>query len=63
MLHKIFAAMLICVVAQPVAAKDVHNFNGLPDFTGLVEQQGPTVVNISTKQIIRNSEEDRKSVV
>ena len=57
MLHKIFAAMLICVVAQPVAAKDVPNFNGLPDFTGLVEQQGPTVVNISTKQIIRNSEE------
>ena len=51
MLHKIFAAMLICVFAQPVAAKD------LPDFTGLVEQQGPTVVNISTKQIIRNDQE------
>ncbi|MBK9160587.1 MAG: DegQ family serine endoprotease [Nitrosomonadales bacterium] len=28
--------------------------NGLPDFTELVEKQGPAVVNISTTQIIRN---------
>lgn len=28
--------------------------NGLPDFTGLVEKQGPAVVNVSTTQIIRN---------
>ena len=28
--------------------------NGLPDFTNLVEKQGPAVVNISTTQIIRN---------
>ena len=28
----------------------------LPDFTGLVEKQGPAVVNISTTQIIRNSQ-------
>ena len=27
----------------------------LPDFTGLVEKQGPAVVNISTTQIIRNA--------
>jgi serine protease Do len=28
----------------------------LPDFTGLVEKQGPAVVNISTTQIIRNAQ-------
>jgi serine protease Do len=28
--------------------------NELPDFTGLVEKQGPAVVNISSTQIIRN---------
>src|SRR3989338_7062292 len=28
----------------------------LPDFTDLVEKQGPTVVNISTTQIIRNAQ-------
>ncbi|MDP1594493.1 MAG: DegQ family serine endoprotease [Gallionella sp.] len=30
--------------------------NGLPDFTGLVEKQGPAVVNISTTQIVRNAQ-------
>lgn len=30
--------------------------NGLPDFTGLVEKQGPAVVNISTTQTIRNAQ-------
>lgn len=30
--------------------------NGLPDFTGLVEKQGPAVVNVSTTQIIRNAQ-------
>ncbi len=29
---------------------------GLPDFTALVEKQGPAVVNISTTQIIRNAQ-------
>jgi len=29
--------------------------NGLPDFTELVEKQGPAVVNISTTQVIRSS--------
>lgn len=28
----------------------------LPDFTGLVEKQGPAVVNISTTQIVRNAQ-------
>src|SRR4030067_2049333 len=28
----------------------------LPDFTDLVEKQGPAVVNISTTQIIRNTQ-------
>ncbi|TAN71190.1 MAG: DegQ family serine endoprotease [Gallionella sp.] len=28
----------------------------LPDFTGLVEKQGPAVVNISTTQIVRNQQ-------
>src|SRR3990167_8927554 len=30
--------------------------NGLPDFTELVEKQGPAVVNVSTTQIIRNAQ-------
>ena len=30
--------------------------NGLPDFTGLVEKQGPAVVNVSTTQIIRHAQ-------
>ena len=30
--------------------------NGLPDFTELVEKQGPAVVNVSTTQIIRHAQ-------
>ena len=51
MLQKFFVVMLICSTAQHASARE------LPDFTELVEQQGATVVNISTTQIIRNTQE------
>ena len=50
MLKKIFAIALICFSAQQAMAMD------LPDFTGLVEKQGAAVVNISTTQMVRDSQ-------
>ena len=46
MLRK-FVLLVIMLLPLPVAAQ-------LPDFTELVEKQGPTVVNISTTQTVRN---------
>src|SRR5574340_20918 len=43
------------LVAGIIFAAAVHA-RELPDFTNLVEQQGPAVVNISTTQIIRNAQ-------
>ncbi len=51
MLKKLLAIFLVCFFVQHASAKE------LPDFTELVEQQGATVVNISTTQIIRNTRE------
>jgi serine protease Do len=50
MLKQIFSVALICFFAQQASAKD------LPDFTELVEKQGAAVVNISTTQIIHDSQ-------
>jgi serine protease Do len=50
MLKKLFAIVLVCLVAQPVLAKE------LPDFTELVAKEGPAVVNISTTQMVHNSQ-------
>ncbi|MDH4283889.1 MAG: DegQ family serine endoprotease [Gallionellaceae bacterium] len=44
MLKKLFIITLICLVPQFAAARE------LPDFTELVEKQGPAVVNISATQ-------------
>ena len=41
--------VLFMLVLLPVTAAAQ-----LPDFTDLVEKQGPTVVNISTTQTVRN---------
>jgi len=46
MLGKIACFVLFGLLAQSAVAKD------LPDFTELVEKQGPAVVNVSTTQII-----------
>ena len=45
----IFAVTLSAVLSAPTQARE------LPDFTELVEAQGPAVVNISTTQIIKQS--------
>ena len=50
MLKKMFAIILVCLVSQLAAARE------LPDFTDLVEKQGPAVVNISATQITRNAQ-------
>jgi len=47
-----FAALLL--MAMGVTFSSLSYGNELPDFTGLVEKQGPAVVNISSTQIIRN---------
>jgi serine protease Do len=49
MLKKVFSIVFIFFFANQVSAKD------LPDFTDLVEKQGPAVVNISTTQIVRDT--------
>ena len=46
MLKRLFLALLF---VAPIAAAAQ-----LPDFTELVEKQGPAVVNISTTQSVRN---------
>lgn len=50
MLKKLFIAALMLFVSQAAFARD------LPDFTELVAQQRPAVVNISTTQIIHNTQ-------
>jgi serine protease Do len=50
MLKKVFSIAIVCFFAQQVSAKD------LPDFTELVEKQGAAVVNISTTQIIHDTQ-------
>ena len=46
-------AVLFLLAGGVIAGSLAHAME-LPDFTGLVEKQGPAVVNISTTQIIRN---------
>jgi serine protease Do len=50
MLKNFFALALFGLFAQSAAAKD------LPDFTALVEKQGPSVVNVSITQTVQNSQ-------
>ncbi len=50
MMKKLFSVILGCLISYQVLARD------LPDFTELVEKQGAAVVNISTTQIIHNSQ-------
>ncbi len=50
MLKKFFIIALFGLFAQASEAKE------LPDFTELVEKQGAAVVNVSTTQIIRNTQ-------
>ena len=50
MLKKLFAFVLVVFISQTALAADY------PDFTGLVAKEGPAVVNISTTQIIHNSQ-------
>ena len=49
MLQKMFVVVWVCFFSAQLSAKE------LPDFAGLVEQQGATVVNISTKKLVHNS--------
>ena len=53
MLKKLLGSFVL--VAGMVFGVSAHS-KELPDFTGLVEKQGPAVVNISTTQIIRNAQ-------
>jgi len=46
----------LSLLAMGVIISSLANAKELPDFTGLVEKQGPAVVNISTTQIIRNTQ-------
>ncbi len=46
----LFLSLMLSVLSFGAAAQN----RGLPDFTELVEKQGPAVVNISTTQTIRN---------
>ncbi len=50
MLKKLFTITLLCLISQFVLARE------LPDFTELVEKQGPAVVNISAMQITHNTQ-------
>jgi serine protease Do len=50
MLKKVFFMAFLGLFASSLHAKD------LPDFTDLVEKQGPAVVNVSTTQIIHNTQ-------
>jgi len=52
MLRKFFGLFVLAIWA--VCGVSAHA-KELPDFTDLVEKQGPAVVNISTTQIIRNA--------
>ena len=50
MLKKFFAYTVFVLLAQSAIAKE------LPDFTTLVEKQGAAVVNVSTSQMVQNSQ-------
>ena len=50
MLKQFFIIAMFSLFAQTSQAKE------LPDFTDLVEKQGPAVVNVSTTQLIRNTQ-------
>ncbi|MEI7429107.1 MAG: DegQ family serine endoprotease [Betaproteobacteria bacterium] len=50
-MKQIVAAFLFVLFSFTAQAQT----KGLPDFTELVEKQGPAVVNISTTQLVRNS--------
>ena len=50
-MKQILAAFFIAVFSLTAQAQN----RGLPDFTELVEKQGPAVVNISTTQVIRSA--------
>jgi serine protease Do len=45
---------ILFLLAMGTIISPIAYANELPDFTGLVEKQGPAVVNISSTQIIRN---------
>jgi serine protease Do len=53
MLKKLFSFLVL--IAGIILGMAAHA-KELPDFTDLVEKQGPAVVNISTTQIIRNAQ-------
>jgi serine protease Do len=53
MLKKLFGFL---VLAAGIVLGGSAHARELPDFTDLVEKQGPAVVNISTTQIIRNAQ-------
>ncbi len=50
MLKKLLAVLVVAFVSQSATARE------LPDFTELVEKQGPAVVNISTTQIVHDAQ-------
>lgn len=50
MLQRLLIIISLCLCAQLVQAKE------LPDFTDLVEKQGAAVVNVSTTQLVRNTQ-------
>ena len=50
-LRSVVTLWLIAFVAQAFA----QSARDLPDFTRLVEEQGPAVVNISTTQTVKRS--------
>lgn len=49
-LQRLLIIISLCLCAQLVQAKE------LPDFTDLVEKQGTAVVNVSTTQLVRNTQ-------
>lgn len=51
-LMRCFAVLLFLSLAPLASAQAVK---GLPDFTELVERQGPAVVNVSTTQVVRSN--------
>jgi len=53
MLRKFFA---LAVLVAGIAFTSLVHARELPDFTELVEKQGPAVVNVSTTQVIRNAQ-------
>lgn len=50
-IQQIFFALCFLLISLAAPAQT----RALPDFTGLVEKQGPAVVNISTTQVLRNN--------